>query len=116
MKCILTSGGGEESTRRHEIRLYETDDGLHVVVVSYATICAGERDHYAAKVCATPADVAEYLRNVDPLARLADHPKRKLIEQQLVSQYEQAVAAVLADDLPRFPGNEHRSPTHNHRS
>lgn len=95
---------GREQNRYHSLGIYKTDAGRYVVGVSYSTSWQGEVGRYVAHVAATPAELANWLRNFDPTAHVGGFPpgdayaeKQRRLLADIRVRWESQVSEVLAD-------------------
>lgn len=102
----IAEAGGRTSrseNRWHSVAVYrDRDTSQYIAHLRYQSQWDNEREYHAAAVCREPSEVASFFRGYDPLSRFVgppeDHPKRRLIEAEVRSQYEEAVSAVLGRD------------------
>jgi hypothetical protein len=65
---------GRETNRWHEVAVYRTEGGRHVVAIGYRTLWQGELDHDHVTHAAAPAAVIEALQDYAPLAHIGGYP------------------------------------------
>jgi hypothetical protein len=86
--------GRQERTRWHELRLYRTDGGRHILAIGYQTRWQGEHAHSEAEAVRLSA-LGEYLDTHNPLASLVGYPSRPEYDDRQ-AQLEQQLAADFA--------------------
>jgi hypothetical protein len=101
--------GGRELTRWHELTLYRTEGGRHVLAVNFMTRWGGERDVSTVEIVDSPEAVVDMLRAYDPVTPASPFPpgpayadKQARLVAGLVSQYQAAVSDLLGQVADTF--------------
>lgn len=96
---------GDGQNRWHEVTVYRTAGGRHVVAIEYHTQWQGERDTHEAHALGTDlAEVAECLRTTMPIPTGIGYPpmpqyadRQARMETSLRGRWEKLVGGLLAD-------------------
>lgn len=98
--------GDREQSRWHELALYRTESGRHVLSIGFRTRWQGEVDHDEAHHADTSAEVLNQLTAYDPLAHIAGYPpgeayieKQRRLEDDICRRWNATITA-LYDQLP----------------
>lgn len=96
--------GGKDHNRYHDITIYKTVGGRHVVHIEYITQWEGELNFSDVEVVDEPVEVTAFLQEYDPCSYVQGFPNRpQYAERQenllnwLRNKFETQVADVLVD-------------------
>jgi hypothetical protein len=106
VKYSSRTAQGDLQSRWHEIAVYRNGTG-YVVSISYRAELHGEHGHDLVETCNTQKEVADVLREYDPIAHVAGYPtdaeydlRQDRLEDQIEFAWEDMVHRVLAcEDL-----------------
>lgn len=114
---LLAEVQGEEfleprgrNPRWHDLELYRTAGGRHVLYVRYRTDWPGEVGHDLAMVLESPQNVAEALRSLDPTEHVRGYPegiqdrerKQRVLLADLRTRFDRCVGDLFAQAGPEF--------------
>ena len=109
-EVIAEAGGhwhvGQEQNRWHEIRIYKTAGGKHVLEVEYCTCWQGEDSNHRAIVYDTLEEAVDALEFIEPLEHLIGfppHPQFAEKQARLEDSLRQRWGTLLSDVLGEIP-------------
>lgn len=106
---LVAESDGERQTGRgqnrwHELAVYRTAAGQHVVRIAYRTRYQGELDHDTAEVCATPDAVAAALTRYPVEQHVRGFPPGEVYQERqaklltdMRARYDAQVSGILAE-------------------
>jgi hypothetical protein len=99
---LAEAGSRGDENRWHTLRLYAVAAGGWVLHTIWNSTWQGEQPELStAERYETVGELQESIRDYDPLEYFVgppiDHPKRGMLEKQIVNQYEQAVSDLFAN-------------------
>lgn len=110
-EVIAEAGGrwhtGQEQNRWHDIRIYRTAGGKHVLEVEYCTCWQGENNYHSAIVYDTVEAAVNALEIFNPLEHLLGfppHPQFAEKQARLEDSLRQRWEILLSDVLGAVPG------------